>query len=217
MAFIYNKNNYTPPNILNNDDIKLSNYFDENDLKNSNNKLLISDKGLYSISKPIDANWITNTIVKFINDDPSNFTITDITGGLGGNIINFSKKFKFVYGIEFDKVHFDLLKNNLNVLNLNNTNIIHANAYNVINNIQSDIIFIDPPWGGKFYKDFNNFFLKLGKLPISYIINRFYNNKIKYVALKAPFNVNLNVILKSVLYKNFNVYKKNHILLLIFY
>ena len=39
-------------------------------------------------------------------------------------------------------------------LNLNNTNIIHANAYNVINNIQSDIVFIDPPWGGKFYKDF---------------------------------------------------------------
>ena len=205
------------PKILNSSDIKLNIYFSESDILTSGSNLQITDKGLYSISKPKDADWITKKIKESLIYDAETLTISDITAGIGGNLINFSKYFKFVFGIEYDKTHFNVLKNNINALNLKNTNIINANIYNVFNTVNSDIVFIDPPWGGKYYKDFKQFYLKLGKYPISFIINKFFNNKIKYVALKAPFNLNINILLKYVNYQNVNIYKQNHILLLVFY
>ena len=211
-----NTNYDNEPKILDSQNVKLNIYFSESDLLNTNNNLQITDRGLYSISKPDDANWITNKIKDSLKKDINTLTISDITAGIGGNLINFSRHFKFVFGVEYDRVHFTVLKNNVSVLNLNNINLIHANIYNVYNTIQSDVVFIDPPWGGKYYKDFKHFYLKLGKYPISYLINKLYNNKIKYVALKAPFNLNINILLKYVNYETVNIYKRNHVLLLVF-
>ena len=87
--------NYMEPTILNN--INLDKFFSKDDLDKSmtnNKELKITDKGLYSISKFYDAQWISNIIIKFMKDNNLNIyneAIIDATAGIGGNTINFAK------------------------------------------------------------------------------------------------------------------------------
>ena len=217
---------YIEPKILNN--ISLNNFFSKEDIllsKNNNKPLQITDKGLYSITKNNDAIWITNLIIKFIKNEttlhPKNTTIIDSTSGIGGNSINFSRHFNKVNSIEINEIHYNVLKNNINALGIKNINIYHNNFLNLINanKLHGDIFFIDPPWGGKSYKSFKYFFLKIGKLPLINVLNILYENKFKYVVLKAPYNLNISLLVGSTKYDNINIYKsiKKNMLIVIFY
>jgi len=210
---------YMEPTILEN--INLEKYFTRHDIDkahSNNKKLKITDKGLYSISKYGDAQWITDNIISFFsgqNMNVSHQTMIDGTAGIGGNTINFSKYFKTVYAIEINMIHYSVLKNNLDALNIKNVNTYYDNFLNLIQTIQSKIFFFDPPWGGKSYKNFKYFNLKIGKLPIYNIINVLFDHNYKYVILKAPYNLNLSPIFNNIKYENMNVnsnYKKNMIL-----
>ena len=210
---------YMEPTILEN--INLEKYFTRNDIEKAhlnNKKLKITDKGLYSISKYSDAQWITDNIISFFNGQNINVAIQNIvdgTAGIGGNTINFSKYFKNIHAIEINITHFNVLKNNLDALSIKNVNVYFDNFLNLINNLNSKIFFFDPPWGGKSYKNFKYFNLKIGKLPIYNIINILHDSGYKYVILKAPFNLNLSPIFSSIKYENMNInsnFKKNMIL-----
>ena len=205
---------YFEVEIIKNDNICLEKFFHSDDIKKSNNKLQLTNKSIYAISKYYDAQWITDII---LNNCQSNLTITDCTAGVGGNIINFSKNFQYVYGVELNSVTFNVLKNNINCLQLKNVNLKNDNVLNLISLIKSDIVFVDPPWGGTLYKKIKYFNLKLGKLPISYLINKFYENKtIKHVVLKCPYNINTTHLFKYSNYNNIQIFKNNHIWLIIF-
>ena len=215
---------YMEPTILQN--INLEKYFAREDIDKalSNKKVLkITDKGLYSISKYYDAKWISDIIIKFLiseNVDYSSENIIDGTSGIGGNTINFSKYFKFVYAIEINNVHFNVLNNNLEALSIKNVATYMDNFLNILNEVNnSNIYFLDPPWGGKSYKNYKYFNLKIGKLPIYNIINILYDQKIKYVILKAPVNLNLSSIYENIKYENMSVFtnKKKSMILCIFY
>jgi 16S rRNA G966 N2-methylase RsmD len=219
---------YMEPSILEN--INLEKYFSKDNIeraKINNKKLKITDKGLYSISKYYDAEWITNIITTFlknINVNPLKCNIIDGTSGIGGNTIDFSKYFRKVYAIEINNVHYDVLKNNLDALSISNVNPHLNNFLNIITdmpkfNISSDIFFFDPPWGGKSYKNFKFFNLKIGKFQIYNIINLLFDKKFKYVILKAPFNLNLSPIYNNMKYCNMNVYSnpKKNMIICIFY
>ena len=217
---------YVEPVIL--DNINVFPFFKKEDIEkaSSNNKLLqITDKGKYSISKPTDADWITNIICKFsldvIKKHPSTQIITDGTAGIGGNVINFSKHFAHVNSIEINNIHSNVIKNNIEALDINNVTHIHDNFLNFIENSQysDSLFFLDPPWGGKSYKNFKYFNLKLGKLMIYDIINIFHKKGYKYLCLKAPINLNVSPILSNCLYCNYNIHKNivGNMLLIIFY
>jgi 16S rRNA G966 N2-methylase RsmD len=217
---------YMEPSILEN--INLEKYFSKDDINKAtlnNKKLKITDKGLYSISKHNDAEWITNILLTFLkNNNANNDTIIDATAGIGGNTINFSKYFKKVYAIEINNTHYEVLKNNLESLSINNVICYYNNFLNIINdinsfNINSNIFFFDPPWGGTCYKNFKFFNLKIGKYPIYNIINLLFDKKFKYVILKAPFNLNLSPIHNNMKYSNMNIYSnsKKNMILCIFY
>ena len=213
------------PTILNN--INIEKYFAKNDIQKAllNNKLLeITDKGLYSISKHQDAKWISEIIKNFLKNEGINIstsTIIDATAGIGGNTISFSKYFSKVHAIEINNIHYNVLVNNLEALSLNNVTCYLDNFINIINNvtIKSNIFFLDPPWGGKNYKNFKYFNLKIGKLPIYTIINMLFEKKIKYVILKAPYNLNLSPIYINIKYNNMNVFSnfKKNMIICIFY
>lgn len=221
---------YMEPTIL--QSINLDKYFSKDDIEFStkNNKLLkITDKGLYSISKHYDAEWITKNIVSFLKSKdiiPSKTNIIDGTAGIGGNTINFAKYFAKVYSIEINKTHYEVLKNNVDALSIFNVDVYLDNFLNIINDNQtilkkfkSNIFFFDPPWGGKSYKNYKYFNLKIGKLPIYTIINNLFDKNFKYVILKAPYNLNLSPIFSSIKYENMNInsnFKKNMIIV-IFY
>jgi len=216
---------YTDPIILNN--INLEKFFDKKDIELSiiNKKnLKITDKGLYSISKYYDAQWITDRVIDFLknkNIDPLDVNIIDGTAGIGGNSINFSKYFSKVLSIEINNIHYEVLKNNIDALNIHNIQIYLANFLNIIDSIKDDsnIFFFDPPWGGNCYKNFKYFNLKIGKLEINDVINILYDKNIKYTILKAPHNLNLSTLYSNIKYENMIVHRniKQSMILIIFY
>ena len=221
-----NKKKFLEPIIIEN--INLEKFFLKSDLelaKKNNKKLKITDKGLYSISKYSDASWITKIILDFLSSyvkiNPSNVGIIDGTAGIGGNTISFAKYFNKVYAIEINNTHHDVLKNNINALNILNVDTYLNNFLNIIDtlNEKANIFFFDPPWGGKNYKNFKYFNLKIGKLHLNDVINELYIKKYKYVILKAPYNLNISSLLDNIKYENMNIHKnyKKNMILLIFY
>lgn len=221
-------NKYTNPIIL--DDVDLNLFFHKNDLENAiknNKKLMMTNKGIYSITKYDDAQWITNCIIDTIcpqvNKEETNilygYNIIDATACIGGNTINFAKYFFNVIAIELNKIHYSVLKNNISALNINNVTIHEGNFLDIIKekNIKSDIIFIDPPWGGFQYKVHKYFNLKLGNIPINEVIEKLLVD-FEYVVLKAPINLNLNMLKDEITFYKMNIYKniKNNLLLITF-
>ena len=221
-------NKYTNPIIL--DDVDLNLFFHKNDLENAiknNKKLMMTNKGIYSITKYDDAQWITNciidTICSQVNKEETNilygYNIIDATACIGGNTINFAKYFFNVIAIELNKIHYSVLKNNISALNINNVTIHEGNFLDIIKekNIKSDIIFIDPPWGGFQYKVHKYFNLKLGNIPINEVIEKLLVD-FEYVVLKAPINLNLNMLKDEITFYKMNIYKniKNNLLLITF-
>ena len=59
--------------------------------------------------------------------------------------------------IEKNEIHYNLLKNNIEILNIDNIKLINDDFINYINlnniNEKYDLLFIDPPWGGPNYKN----------------------------------------------------------------
>jgi 16S rRNA G966 N2-methylase RsmD len=214
---------YMEPTILEN--INLEKYFRKEDILLSikNKKSLkITDKGLYSISKHNDAEWISNIIATFLDEKKIlKKNIIDATAGIGGNTISFSRHFQKVYAVEINTVHYNVLKNNLDALSIKNVTLYLDNFINILESIknQSNIFFFDPPWGGNHHKNYKYFNLKIGNLPLYAIINLLYDNQFKYVILKAPYNLNISPIYANIKYENMNIssnFKKNMIII-IFY
>ena len=217
---------YEDPIILEN--LNLEKYFSKNDIEKSklnNDTLKITDKGLYSISKFEDARWITNTIINFINNnnkkDSNELCIIDGTAGIGGNTINFSKFFSKVLSIEINNIHYDVLKNNIDALNIKNIKLYLGNFLNILDILknESSIFFFDPPWGGNCYKNFKYFNLKIGKLELNEVINILFDKNMKYIILKAPHNLNLSSLYSNIKYENLIVHrnsKQNMILIIIY-
>ena len=130
------------------------------------NFLRIDNDSIHYISTKEIAEKITDIIsshmAKF-NISKDHTIITDAFAGVGGDTISFSKTFSHVYAIEVNKLRFDYLNNNLHVYGLTNVNTYHQDFINVINKIENhNAIFIDPPWGGANYKNYDNLRISVG-------------------------------------------------------
>jgi 16S rRNA G966 N2-methylase RsmD len=175
------------------------------------NKVLIDDETVSYISTPYDAERITKIIEQHCLDEGlelKNLSITDATAGAGGNVLSFAKKFKLVNAIEFDVKRYNFLINNIVAYKLNNIVSYCDDCLKLIYNLPNqDIIFFDPPWGGKDYKNKINIRLSLSDISIEdicinifkkvsidisgNIITQINNNSPKLVALKLPKNYDL--------------------------
>lgn len=182
------------------------------------NNFKYDNEGLWSMTLPKDAEKISKIILKEFGN---NLIILDNTGGLGGNIISFSKFFTFIIGIEINADRFQLLKANLK--SLNNILLINDNCINILiksnlynNNIINHVncYFFDPPWGGPNYKTLKNIRLTLGTYSLKKIIiliRDHINNK--PIIMKLPFNYDLSEF--SIF--NYKIYYiKNYLLLIIY-
>lgn len=127
------------------------------------NNLIISNIGLYSITKPYSSLIIKNEIINYINNKLpnkkiSNLIITDGTAGVGGDTFTFLKMgFKKVNSVEITKTHYTIIKHNMAILNKESDkhrlNLINNDYTKIYNTLEQDIIFIDSPWGGTEYKE----------------------------------------------------------------
>jgi len=121
------------------------------------------------MSKRIDAELVTGIIISHINNLGYNYedlTITDATAGIGGNTFSFAEFFKNVNAVEIDSKVFGMLKNNITKCKYNNVNLINTDYIDIMYNLKQNIVFLDPPWGGRGYKKFDKILLKLSMIDI---------------------------------------------------
>jgi len=196
-------------------------------LKNFNNfsKIKIDDESFSYITIREISEIISKIICYHLlehNLNPQKSIIVDYTSGVGGNVLSFGKFFKSVYAIELDELRAEYLKNNIGVYGFKNINVINECAIEFNNekmlNINPNVIFVDPPWGGSNYKNNENLTLKLGKMELEELVidiakkfsdkyvqivnsnpkekNNNYNNK--FIILKLPKNYNIEYFYKYV-------------------
>jgi 16S rRNA G966 N2-methylase RsmD len=153
------------------------------------NLLLVDNVGKYSITPPIQADLITYMIKKKC---PEIRWIVDATAGSGGNTISFAKTFSVVTAIEIHELRFVHLRNNVGIYNLENVSCVNMCCIDWCNKLSGtpDIIFVDPPWGGRSYKYQDRLRLVLGKISIEASINIFLT-KVSIVCLKLPQNYDI--------------------------
>jgi len=103
------------------------------------------------------------------------------------NLINFSKRFKKVIGIEKSTINYNIMKNNIEVYGLKNIEIYNNSFIKIIPELCGNVVFIDPPWGGRKYRYKTNIMLHLDKVYIYDIVNQIPNST-KLIAIKIPYN-----------------------------
>ena len=174
------------------------------------NKIQIDEEGLYSISSKNVSKFISNIIKKYIrNNIYDDIIITDATAGVGGNTISFLQNYGNINAIEIDSDRFSYLKNNINIYDILKKVKLYNSDYTLIyDKLEQEIVFIDPPWGGKNYKDNNNIDLKLSNIDLSLICNNLKNNT-KLIVLKVPQNFNFKKFYNNILYKFVHIHKLN--------
>lgn len=184
--------------------IPLSKYKPDFDFK----QIKINDVGRYSITRPYEAKQIILYIKTCVNKDINKLTITDSTAGVGGDTIHFSKYFFKVNAVDILKENTDILKYNCNVFNIVNVSITNDNYMDIYKNIDQNVIYMDPPWGGVGYKNKTNVNIYLDGIPIDIVINKLITHD-KYVDIfvKLPLNANIYKINVKNKYTIYN--KKN--------
>ena len=111
--------------------------------------------------------------------------ITDATACIGGNSSFFCAEFFFVYCIEIDEEKIKFLNDNLK--NYTNKQIFNTDYLSIMKSLKQNIVFLDPPWGGKDYKLHDNIELFLSGKNVNIIIDELYEYT-KIICLKIPNN-----------------------------
>lgn len=175
-----------------------------NNLKKEDYKKIKIDKeSLMYVTNFKDADIITTIIISYLEKykKANESIIVDATGGIGGDTISFANKFMKVISIELDLERFTFLKNNLNLYSsIKNVVEVNGNSALIIPKLYNiDVIHIDPPWGGKSYKDSDYVRLTFDNEEIEKIIVKFLDEKHmfsvpKIISLKLPKNYDLKYL-----------------------
>lgn len=153
-------------------------------------KLKLTEEGAYSVTRRRDADRILS-IIKTVLKDTNTKTITDATGCVGGDTIHFGLHFQTVDSIELNSTNFEALQNNVSVYGLTNVRL-HLGDATVLFNWKTDVLYIDPPWGGPTYKELPSLDLFMSSKRIDEWLEDILlrKNRPNYIVLKLPHNFN---------------------------
>jgi len=175
--------------------------------------LMIDYETMTYISPPNVSEIITTIIELNIPDDMSNkdITILDGTACVGGDTISFGKTFGTVISTEIDKNRYNMLVNNVKEFNLYNVVPVNCDCTKLFTNINFiDIMYFDPPWGGKSYKYEKNLRLKISNLYVDEIINSVIDGNVKcdvkLIVFKLPKNYDLYDLYTRTKSKTYTIY-----------
>ena len=191
-------------------------------------QLMIDEESIKYITYASSAREITNIIMNNLDDFPcpnpnkkrkwdnksldkkmKELVITEMTAGVGGNILNFAKYFKYVNAIEINLERYNFLKKNIEIYGYDNVNCYHNDSINLLikkDDLAQDIIFFDPPWGGKDYKLHNDLRLNFGDYSIENICKiLFQRERNKMIILKLPNNYDFEYFAQEL--KDYNINK----------
>lgn len=153
-------------------------------------KLQTTEEGSYSITRRRDAEHIIQIIKNAVLDCETK-SITDATGCIGGDTLNFAAVFEKVHSIELNIDNYEALKNNVGVYGFTNITLYHGDCTEVYK-WASDALYIDPPWGGPNYRTIQNLNLYLGNVRLDDWLEDILSGPYRpsHIFLKVPLNYN---------------------------
>jgi hypothetical protein len=150
--------------------------------------LWINKEGIYSISSRNLMSDVLELIEKYTKQELSSLVITDATANVGGSVITFALHCKMINAVEIDKKTAEILTHNVACYNLQKfVNIKQTDYLQIMNDLQQDVVFIDPPWGGPDYKNATKLHLTLSGKDLQEII-QMYKIAPKLIIIKVPVN-----------------------------
>jgi tRNA G37 N-methylase Trm5 len=153
-------------------------------------RLHVTEEGAYSITRRRDADQIIH-IIKNTVPEYETKSITDATGCIGGDTLNFATVFEKVHSIELNTDNYEALKNNVGVYGFTNISLYHGDCTEVYK-WASDVLYIDPPWGGPNYRTIQNLNLYLGNIRLDDWLEDILSGPYRpsHIFLKVPLNYN---------------------------
>lgn len=170
-------------------------------------KLQVSNIGDYSITPTQDSYKMARLLFESLPKFNKEYIITDATSGNAGNTIHFAHFFHKVNAVDISETHCKICQNNIKTYKLNNVNVIHANYLTIMNQLEQDVVFLDPPWGGPNYKKYAKVPLYLGQRRLDNIVSDLFESKAAMIiGIKIPYNFDLTTFYEHVHYKYINIY-----------
>ena len=155
-------------------------------------RMRMTPEGLYSVTRRRDAEHILGFLKSKISNIPK-LSITDATACIGGDTIHFSCQFRKVDSIEWKHDNFVVLRNNVEVFGAKNVTLHEGDATKLFN-WKTDVLYIDPPWGGPEYYKQKRLDLFVGSYRLDNWIEDILNRPTypKFIVLKVPQNYNFS-------------------------
>ena len=165
---------------------------------NRYNNLKIDMESISYITTPHNSDIISAIIDSQIPKHISrnDITIFDGTACVGGDTISFGRNFGTVIACEIDENRYKMLAHNLAEYKLYNVAPVHANCLRILQKINFiDIMYFDPPWGGRNYKNHSGLRLRIGEKYVDTIVNDIFSrnvrSEVKMVVFKLPKNYDI--------------------------
>lgn len=159
------------------------------------NKMKLTDEGVYSVTRRDEGEAFENLIKKYIPGSKDKL-IVDTTANVGSDTLRFSQLFKKVDAIELNAENYEALVNNIEVFKATNVKTFKDDATKIYDQDDwgIDVLYCDPPWGGKEYMKKKNIDLKMGDKRIDKWINDILkkNARPEHIILKLPKNYNFS-------------------------
>jgi len=160
-------------------------------------KYEMTNESLYSITGVRGSNFIADLIAKYYGS--YNLVITDGTANIGSDAVTFGLKFNKTNAIELNEVNYKALVNNIKLSSLEHKiTTYHGSSVKILPTLKQDVIYLDPPWGGKSYKKHHHLRLYLDSIELVDIFKKFRYNA-KMFVFKVPLNYDLNNFLTGVI------------------
>ena len=109
-----------------------------------------------------------------------------------------SQSFRTVHAIERNAMHYEMLTHNLKLYRRTNVYTHKGDAMQVLPSLSQDIVYFDPPWGGRNYKKSSRLRLLFSGRSLADVVSTVLHRHAPRVLLKLPRNVDLRGVRKLV-------------------
>jgi len=151
----------------------------------------LTEEGKYSYTKREDGEKTIQFLKKFIPSLHSR-SILDGTANMGGDTILFGLNFHTVHAIEIENENFKALTHNVGLYKLKNVHLHEGDTTILYKEYPTDLLYLDPPWGGPDYKEKKELDLFLGPHRVDIFLRDSIlaprEGKPQWIVLKLPFN-----------------------------
>ena len=164
-------------------------------------RLRVSNVSLYSMTRPDIAKSIARHIASLEGVEADRAVVTDAFANVGGAAIALARKFARVRCCERDPLHCRMLHDNVAAYGLaDKVDIFGGDYLRVIGHWSSDVVFLDPPWGGPAYIHQNKLRLMVnGRIHVGSIIKFLLKHRLaKWVVLLLPPNLDIEDLARRV-------------------